>query len=313
MTAARSSIGAAYAVADAAPANARPMIRQVASDAFLSGFARGAIVTSGVALVGSFVALAFLPARSTATDQANVSDVSSTTLATTAASSTMNTGSRHDFFTVIHKGQRKELFAATILAGTTNWEDTTAANDFVALWTKVTSMLEAHAAHEHKHFFPLLDQHAPEIVAQVEAAHEDLEHDLITLTDMIAVAASKRSPEHGLAVYRRVSAFVANYLLHILDEETIVMPAIWQHCTDAEINVARLAFQADQSPAGVVRSRRAILTSITHAELVTTALGVQRGSTEEVFNAFMADARQLLEPSAWNRLYESVSDNTRSE
>jgi hypothetical protein len=40
---------------------------------------------------------------------------------------------RHDFFTLIHKGQRKELFAATVLAGTTNWEDASAANDFVSL------------------------------------------------------------------------------------------------------------------------------------------------------------------------------------
>jgi hypothetical protein len=225
----------------------------------------------------------------------------------------MNAASRHDFFTVIHKGQRKELFAATVLAGTIDWEDATAADDFVALWSKLTSMLDAHAAHEHKHFFPLLVQHAPEIVAAVEAAHEDLEHDLLTLTDTIAVAASTRIRSHGLAVYRQVSAFVANYLLHILDEETIVMPAIWQHCTDAEINAARLAFQADQSPAGVVRSRRAILTAITQAELVTTALGVQRGSTEEAFEAFMTDAHQLLEPPEWNRLYESVSENTRRE
>ena len=85
------------------------------------------------------------------------------------------------------------------------------------------------------------------------------------------------------------------------------MPAIWQHCTDVEINDARLAFQADQSPAGVVRSRRAVLTAITPAELATTALAVQRGSTEEVFEAFMTDARRLLAPPEWNLLCEAVS------
>jgi hypothetical protein len=220
----------------------------------------------------------------------------------------MNAGSRHDFFTVIHKGQRKELFAATVLAGTINWEDAAEANDFVAIWSKLTTMLEAHASHEHKHFFPLLDQHAPEIVVQVEAAHEDLEQELITLTDVIAVAASRLSRDRGLAAYRQLSAFVSHYLLHILDEETIVMPAIWQYCTDAEIK-ARLAFQADQSPAGVVRSRRATLPAITQAELVTMALGVQRGSTEEVFKAFMTDARQLLELPEWNLLHESLIHN----
>jgi hypothetical protein len=73
---ARSSIGAAYAVADAAPADARPMIRRVASDAFLSGFARGAIVTGAVAMVGSIIALAFLPARAIRNEEATEADFS---------------------------------------------------------------------------------------------------------------------------------------------------------------------------------------------------------------------------------------------
>jgi hypothetical protein len=218
----------------------------------------------------------------------------------------MNATTRHDFFTVIHKGQRKELFAATVQAGTIDWEDAVAAGDFVAIWSKLCSMLEAHAAHEDKHFVPLLAQRAPELVAEIAAGHQDLEHELVTLTDTIAVAAAAPNRDHGLAVYRQLSAFVAHYLLHILDEETVVMPAIWRHCTDAEISVARAAFQADQSPAGVIRSRRAVLTAITEAERVTMALAVRRGSTDEAFNAFMSDARRLLEPTEWNRLCESI-------
>jgi hypothetical protein len=33
---------------------------------------------------------------------------------------------------------------------------------------------------------------------------------------------------------RELSAFTVGYLLHLLEEETIVMPAIWHHCTDDE-------------------------------------------------------------------------------
>ncbi len=212
---------------------------------------------------------------------------------------------RHDFFTLIHKGQRKELFAATVVAGTTDWDDPSSANDFVSLWSRLASMLEAHAAHEHNHVFPLLAEHAPEIVEHVEAAHADLEHRLATLTDTIARTAGHPTEEHGLAVYREVTAFVALYLLHILDEETLVMPAIWRSCTGAEINAARLNLQADQSPAGVTRSRRAILPAITDAERTSMAQAFQRGSTSEAFAAFMSDARQALEPSAWERLEES--------
>jgi iron-sulfur cluster repair protein YtfE (RIC family) len=218
----------------------------------------------------------------------------------------MNTG--HDFFTLIHKGQRKELFAATVVAGTTNWEDPSAASNFVSLWSKLASMLEAHAAHEHNHVFPLLAQHAPETVEHVEAAHDDLEHRLVTLTDTIARAAGQRTQGHGLAVYRELTAFVAHYLLHILDEETLVMPEIWRLCTDAEINAARLDLQADQTPAGVTRSRRAILPAITEAERTSMAHAVQRGSTTEAFSAFMSDARQVLEAPAWQRLGRSLAE-----
>lgn len=213
---------------------------------------------------------------------------------------------RHDFFTLIHKGQRKELFTATVVAGTTDWGDLSAANDFVSMWSKVASMLEAHAGHEHNHLFPLLTHHAPETIEHVEAAHEDLEHRLVTLTDTIARAAEQRTPAHGLDVYRELTAFVAHYLLHILDEETLVMPAIWRHCTDAEINTARLNLQADQSAAGVTRSRRAILPAVTDAERATMALAVRRGSTSEAFAAFMSDARQVLEGATFDRLQQSL-------
>jgi Hemerythrin HHE cation binding domain len=213
---------------------------------------------------------------------------------------------RHDFFTLIHKGQRRELFAATVLAGTTNWEDASSASDFVSVWSKLCSMLEAHAAHEHIHLFTLLAQHAPETFVQVEAAHDDLELELVALTDTIARAAGERTPAHGLAVYRELTAFVAHYMLHILDEETLVMPAIWRHCTDSEINAARLNLQADQSAAGITRSRRAILPAVTDAERTTMAVAAHRGSTDEAFTAFMSDARQVLEPAAWDRLQQSV-------
>ena len=74
---------------------------------------------------------------------------------------------RHDFFKLIHKGQRKELFEATVLAGTIDWEDQTSADGFVSVWSKLVSMLEAHAAHEHNHVFPLLADDAAETLEQV--------------------------------------------------------------------------------------------------------------------------------------------------
>ena len=186
-----------------------------------------------------------------------------------------NEGTRDDFFTLIHKGQRRELFLATTQAGKLDWDDAQLATS------------------------------APPLIESVHTAHHESGHELVELTEMIAAAALAPTSSMGLAVYRKLSAFVAGYLVHILDEETNVMPAIWQYCTDDEIAVARRAFLADQSAAGVVRSRRAILPAVSRAERAAMATAL-RG---EDLDAFMQDARRLLDPQEWANLSSDIADS----
>jgi EmrB/QacA subfamily drug resistance transporter len=61
--AAQDSVGAAYAVAEQAPAPFADQLRAVAADAFMDGFAIGCRVAAGVVLLGAVLAVAFLPAR----------------------------------------------------------------------------------------------------------------------------------------------------------------------------------------------------------------------------------------------------------
>ncbi len=73
--AAEDSVGAAYAVAQQAPAPFADQLRAVASDAFMDGFAIGCRVAAGVVLLGAVLAIAFLPARAVgATDEVPVPD-----------------------------------------------------------------------------------------------------------------------------------------------------------------------------------------------------------------------------------------------
>lgn len=60
---ASNSVGAAYAVTQQAPADSVAPMLQAVSDSFMRGFGTACLVVSGVALVGSLVALRFLPAR----------------------------------------------------------------------------------------------------------------------------------------------------------------------------------------------------------------------------------------------------------
>ena len=64
---AEESVGAAYQVALQSPSDVQPVVLQAVSDAFMHGFGRACLVVAIAALVGSAVALKFLPARATTT------------------------------------------------------------------------------------------------------------------------------------------------------------------------------------------------------------------------------------------------------
>jgi EmrB/QacA subfamily drug resistance transporter len=66
--AAQDSVGAAYAVAEQAPAPFGDTIRSLAASSFMDGFAVGTRVAAAVVLVGAVLALCFLPARARRTD-----------------------------------------------------------------------------------------------------------------------------------------------------------------------------------------------------------------------------------------------------
>jgi iron-sulfur cluster repair protein YtfE (RIC family) len=218
-----------------------------------------------------------------------------------------NENAREDFFTLIHKGQRRELFLATITAGRLDWDDHTAAAAFGATWAGIRRMLEAHGKHEDKHFFPLLADSAPPITASMTATHNEMALTLTHLTDMIEVAVAAPTAAAGLSVYRELSAFVAQYLVHLLEEETVVMPAIWQHCGDAELARALDAFLADQSSAGIIRSRRAMLPAVSAVERRAMLAPVRVTGGQPAVDLMLDEARHLLEPAEWSRLIEDAT------
>lgn len=62
---AQDSVGAAFVVVERSPASLQPQVADAVSQSFMNGFGTACLVMSAVALVGSLLALRFLPARST--------------------------------------------------------------------------------------------------------------------------------------------------------------------------------------------------------------------------------------------------------
>lgn len=214
----------------------------------------------------------------------------------------MNQSSRDDFFTLIHKGLRRELFAVTTLAATIDWCDPHDVEGFDARWRELRHLLEIHAAHEDEHFLPLLGGRAPEILDSLATEHDQQEAELHGLSDLISETVVAPTDAGGLTVHRQLSAFVAGYLGHLLEEETVVMPAIWEHCADEELASARAAFLAAMPPADAALSRRVMLPAMSPPERARMLTMLRAAAPAPAFAAVLDDARQHLGDRAWRRL-----------
>jgi hypothetical protein len=219
----------------------------------------------------------------------------------------MDRPSRDDFFTLIHKGLRRELFAITTLAATMDWDDPEDVTGFDASWQDVHHLLDVHALHEDDHFLPLIADVAPDLLAAVGAAHHDLDEALADVAALIRGAVAAPDGERGLRVHRELSAFVAGYLVHLLDEETTVMPTIWEHCTDEELARARASFMRSMSPADASLSRRVMLPAMAPSERAAVLTTMRASAPPPVFTAALDDARALLDGKAWRRLAEDLA------
>ena len=210
---------------------------------------------------------------------------------------------RDDLFTHIHKALRKGLFDLTVLTGATDWDDADEVAHLGARWRQLHALLESHTRHEDDHILRLLDgQGGPAPAAPTEEQHRDLDDLLGHVAQQFDAVLAEPDPAGGLALYRDLARFVAAYLPHLHEEETEVMPAIWQRCSDADIAATRAAFMAEITPQESALSMELMLPALdrrTRAELVG---GLAARAPAPVVEGVMAVAARVLPAEDVERL-----------
>lgn len=173
---------------------------------------------------------------------------------------------RDDYFIWLHKGLRKGLFDLAVQAGATDWGDQRELAGLALDWNCLLGLLRAHARHERRHLFALLECIRPGSTRSVGADHEALERDLDALEAEFSEAVRGPVPAAGLSWYRALADFIADYLPHLVEEETILMPVLWESCDDEELAATRDSFVAEMGSTEVNLSRRLMLASASGPE-----------------------------------------------
>jgi len=145
---------------------------------------------------------------------------------------------RHDMFTPIHKGLRRTMFETAMRLGRTDYgslEDVAAAQR--ELVTCMTYLRE-HAEHEDRHVIPRLAEIAPELAAELEAAHPQLEHaalDIECMGQRLAALPPAEREALGGELLRRFHGLIADQIRHMEREERQANAAFWAAMDDGEM------------------------------------------------------------------------------
>jgi len=146
---------------------------------------------------------------------------------------------RINIFNFIHKGLRAMLYNMALTIQHTDFQKEEEARATLRKLKLVLELYSQHGEHEDKTIFPPVTSASPAAVAVLEAEHEKDEqlcNDLFLL--IRAYKAANTGAERlatGYAIHLAFQEFVAFNLQHMIKEETIINPLLWENYTDEEI------------------------------------------------------------------------------
>jgi len=164
----------------------------------------------------------------------------------------MTNTTRYDMFTPIHKGLRRTMFETAMRLGRTDFgslpEVAAAKREVVQCMT----YLREHAEHEDRHVIPRLAAIDPELAADLEAAHPQLEHaalDIECMGQRLAALPAAERETLGGEMLRRFHRLIADQLRHMEREERQANAAFWGALDDDAMAAISKAIVSTIAPA----------------------------------------------------------------
>jgi hypothetical protein len=212
----------------------------------------------------------------------------------------MSTAPRTDFYTFFHKGLRRRLFEAVVLAGATDVGDTGARETLAGRLEALFALLRLHAHVEETWVHPLLAAAVPDVLAGIEREHAQHERHVEELEAQLARVKAGAGQGEALALYRDLARFVGAYLQH-LDAEETSLPALWEHFDEATMAKAMADMMKTRTLDEIVASWELMLPALAPPERAGFAAALA-AAPPPVVARFRATAESCLSAADWEAL-----------
>jgi hypothetical protein len=211
---------------------------------------------------------------------------------------------RHDLYGPIHKTLRLALSETLVLLGTTDFALDADARAAVDAVRQLLRFCESHLVHEETFVHPRLGARRYD-VAKLDADHAEHRHMFASLGARLAgveTAPAPRRRQLGHRLYLEFSAFCANTLLHLYEEEVDVQPVLWSALSDEELQATEQAIVGSIPPEEMAVQLPLMVRSVAPHERAAMLLELRAGAPEEFFNAVVGAVKTLLPATDWQRL-----------
>ena len=219
---------------------------------------------------------------------------------------------RFNPFGQIHKGLRALLYDTALQLQHTDFtvaEEIEAAVDRVSL---VNTLFEHHADVEDSQLFPLIKDHAPQLVADFEAQHQkdhalskDLERCLFLFTE---TNSREQNLWAGNELLQSFHAFLAFNVEHMKQEETLVNACLWRHFSDEELRIKVQAIGNSVPPEQNKHFVYWMLKGLGTQEIIGWYNAVKLTAPPPVFQFFCDLAEKALPANKWNEVQNALQE-----
>ena len=214
---------------------------------------------------------------------------------------------RTSFFGPIHKGIRHILNTRVLQLGQLDFSvvaDIKLQSDEVR---KSFEVLHAHAAGEEEFVFPYVKEKDPELFDRLMHDHQEFTQIMTSLERQVkALIADEQRTIKGNDVAQDFNDFVAKYSAHMLVEETMAMPILWEAITDDQIVEIIMKMSLKAGPEVSQYFLHYLVQATNPMERINILSGMKSFMPAAVFQGAMQIAQNALSTEDWKALRKAL-------
>jgi len=227
---------------------------------------------------------------------------------------------RENLFGPIHKGIRSMIYDLGLRLGTTDFTNRTESNEVASqlrhdlngsISNCILCLLKAHSRHEEADFFSAIRAFDTDVIDLMLVEHREITrrvHGVAkTCAELLGLTDPARRIEVGDRLTLEANDLFALYLAHLNNEESTLVPVMWERFTDEQLRRLRAQFYNAIPLARFEEWMRWTLPALNVNELLVLLHGMKSDPPPNRFEDALRVAEGALAGDRWNRLQAQLA------